>query len=117
MALNFADAHPVVLSWLAHVYGVMGERHKALMMVDRARALESSRYVPPFHLALAYVGLGRIDEAFAALDQAWLDRDPSFCWMDADPRFTPLKSDVATPSCWRGCEFRIRTFRPESRDA
>lgn len=94
MALNFADAHPVVLSWLAHVYGVMGERHKALMMVDRARALESSRYVPPFHLALAYVGLGRIDEAFAALDQAWLDRDPSFCWMDADPRFTPLKSDV-----------------------
>jgi hypothetical protein len=44
-------------------------------------------------MALAYVGLGQIDEAFAALDQAWLDRDPAFACIDADPRYQPLKSD------------------------
>jgi len=92
-ALNHADSHPVVLAWLAHLRAVMGNRDAALILLGRARALESSRYVPPFHLALVYTGLGEIDAAFAALDQAWLDRDPALAGLDADPRFRPLKSD------------------------
>ena len=91
--LNQADSHPVVLPWLIHVRAVIGERTTALLLLERARGLEASRYVPPFHMALAYVGLGQIDEAFAALDQAWLDRDPAFACIDADPRYQPLKSD------------------------
>ena len=93
-ALNHADSHPVVLAWLAHVRAVMGHRETALLLVARARALESSRYVPPFHLALAYTGLGDVEAAFAALDQAWIDRDPAMASLDADPRFRPLKSDT-----------------------
>jgi hypothetical protein len=49
--------------------------------------------VPSFHLALAYTGLGDLDDAFAALDQAWLDRDPALATLDAEPRFEPLRSD------------------------
>lgn len=92
-ALNHADSHPVVLAWMAHVKAVTGNREAAANYIARARALESSRYVPPFHLALAYTGLGEIDAAFAALDQAWLDRDPALASLDADPRFRPLKAD------------------------
>jgi TolB-like protein/Flp pilus assembly protein TadD len=92
-ALTYADSHPVVLTWLAHVKAVMGNREAAQIFIARARALESSVYVPPFHLALAYTGLGDIDAAFAALDQAWTDRDPALAGLDADPRFRPLKSD------------------------
>ena len=88
-----ADAHPVVLSWLAHARAVTGDRDEARSLIDRARALERSRYVPPFHLALAYTGLGQADDAFAALEQAWLDRDPALAGLDADPRFRPLKAD------------------------
>ena len=50
--------------------------------------------MPPFHLALAYTGLGALDEAFAALDQAWLDRDPALATLDAEPRFEPLRGDA-----------------------
>ena len=92
-ALTYADSHPVVLAWLAHVKAVMGNREAAQIFIARARALESSVYVPPFHLALAYTGLEEIDAAFAALDQAWTDRDPALASLDADPRFRPLKSD------------------------
>ena len=61
---------------------------------DRARPLvRALRYVPPFHLALAYTGLGDVDEAFEALDQAWLDRDPALATLDAEPRFEPLRND------------------------
>jgi tetratricopeptide (TPR) repeat protein len=93
-ALTYADSHPVVLAWMAHVKAVMGNREAAAIFIARARALASSVYVPPFHLALAYTGLGDIDAAFAALDQAWTDRDPALSSLDADPRFRPLKSDA-----------------------
>jgi hypothetical protein len=50
--------------------------------------------VPSFHLALAFTGLGDFDDAFAALDQAWLDRDPALSTLDAEPRFEPLRNDA-----------------------
>ena len=66
----------------------------AVALIARARSFERTRYVPPFHLALAYTGLGALDEAFAALDQAWLDRDPALATLDAEPRFEPLRGDA-----------------------
>jgi tetratricopeptide (TPR) repeat protein len=93
LGLNQADSHPVLLSWLIHIRGVMGDRPAALLLLERARGLEASRYVPPFHMALAHLGLGHIDDVFAALDQAWLDRDPAFACIHADPRYQPLRSD------------------------
>ena len=94
LALSFADSHPVLLAWLAHVKAVMGCRTQAVALIARARSLESTRYVPPFHLALAHTGLGALDEAFAALDQAWVDRDPALAMLDAEPCFEPLRGDA-----------------------
>jgi hypothetical protein len=38
--------------------------------------------------------LGELNEAFAALDQAWFDRDPALATLDAEPRFEPLRTDA-----------------------
>jgi TolB-like protein len=94
LALTFDPSHPVLLSWLAHVQAVLGCRSQAQALIARARSFERTRYVPPFHLALASTGLGDFDEAFAALDQAWLDRDPALATLDAEPRFEPLRHDA-----------------------
>ena len=93
LALTFDSTHPVLLSWLAHVKGVLGCRSQAEALIARARSFERTRYVPPFHLALAYTGLCEIDEAFDALEQAWVDRDPALATLDAEPRFEPLRRD------------------------
>jgi Flp pilus assembly protein TadD len=93
LALTFDPSHPVLLSWLAHVKAVLGCRSQAQALIARARSFERTRYVPPFHLALAFTGLGDFDDAFSALDQAWLDRDPALATLDAEPRFEPLRSD------------------------
>jgi TolB-like protein/Flp pilus assembly protein TadD len=93
LALTFDPSHPVLLAWLAHVKAVMGCRSQAQSLVARACALERTRYVPHFHLALAHTGLGDFDDAFAALDRAWLDRDPAIATLDAEPRFEPLRAD------------------------
>jgi len=107
LALTFDPSHPVLLSWLAHVKAVLGCRSQAQALIARARSFERTRYVPPFHLALAFTGLGDFDDAFSALDQAWLDRDPALATLDAEPRFEPLRSDPR----YRAIVDRIRTPR------
>jgi len=88
---------PLRLAWLAHVKAVSGAGDEALDLVERARALESVRYVAPYHLALAYVGLGDRDEAFACLDRAWLDRDPALAGVVIEPLFDPIRDDPRYP--------------------
>jgi hypothetical protein len=50
--------------------------------------------VPGYHLALALAGLDDRDAAMAALDEAWLDRDPSLGNLGVEPRFAPLRGDT-----------------------
>jgi TolB-like protein/Tfp pilus assembly protein PilF len=84
---------PISLAWLAHIQAVGGARTEARESVARALSLQSRRYVPPFHLAIAYVGLEDYDCAFASLEQAWLDRDPALATMTVEPRLDSLRND------------------------
>jgi TolB-like protein/Tfp pilus assembly protein PilF len=91
--LNADGADPIGLSWLAHLRAVDGARAEARQLTTRALSLRACRYVPPFHLALGYVGLEDFDHAFETLQQAWLDRDPALAAIVVEPRFAPLRSD------------------------
>jgi TolB-like protein/tetratricopeptide (TPR) repeat protein len=93
-ALAMHPDDPVLLAWLAHALATTGASGRAADLVARMRALAAHRYVPPYHLALAYVGLGDVDAAYAALDQAWLDRDPLIANVAVEPRFRPLHGDA-----------------------
>ena len=93
VSLSDGDSDPTLLASLAHAKAVTGNRREAVALIARARALERERYVPPYHLAMAYVGLDSIDAAFEMLDQAWLDRDPAVAGVRVEPRFGPLRGD------------------------
>jgi tetratricopeptide (TPR) repeat protein len=91
--LDADGTDPIGLAWLAHVRAIGGARAEARQLMARALALRNSRYVPPFHLALGYVGLEDPDRAFEALQQAWLDRDPALSAVVVEPRFDTLRTD------------------------
>jgi tetratricopeptide (TPR) repeat protein len=93
VSLADGDSDPMLLAWLAHAKAVTGNRRDAAALIRRARALERERYVPPYHLAMAYLALDDIDTVFELLDQAWLDRDPAFAGVNVEPRFEPLRAD------------------------
>jgi hypothetical protein len=82
----------VALAWLAHARAVVGDTDHALAVVRRVRSL--ARYVPSYHLAIAYCGLGDTNAAFLALDDACVDRDPMLANLAIEPRFEPLRSDA-----------------------
>ena len=93
-ALAATGADPLILSWFAHARAVTGAHAAGAELLAQARALTGRRHVSSYHLALAHTGLGDPDSAFAALDQAWLDRDPALPAVVLDPRFDPLRGDT-----------------------
>ena len=95
VSLAEGDSDPMLLAWLAHAKAVTGHRRDAAALITRARALERERYVPPYHLAMAYLAVKEIDTAFELLDQAWLDRDPAIAGVNVEPRFEPLRGGSA----------------------
>jgi TolB-like protein/Flp pilus assembly protein TadD len=87
--LAIEPENPVTLAWLAHARGIVGDLRGAAAALERLRT--SGRYVPPYHLALAHAGLGDVDSAFDALDNACAERDPMIGLIAIEPRFAPLR--------------------------
>jgi TolB-like protein/Tfp pilus assembly protein PilF len=88
-------ADSIGVAWLAHAKAIGGAHVEARELMARAVGFRTPRrYVPPFHLAIGYVGLEDHDRAFEALKQAWLDRDPALASIAVEPRFDPLRDDA-----------------------
>ena len=81
----------MLLAWLSHARAITGHTYEAEAIVDRM--LTQKGYRQHYALAIAYIGLGRIDDAFEALDVACLDRDPLLSHLAVEPRFEHLRGD------------------------
>jgi Flp pilus assembly protein TadD len=65
---------PAVLTTTASALARAGERVEARQLLHRAFALAKEWYVCRFNVAAAYVDLGDTEQAFASLEQAYLQR-------------------------------------------
>jgi hypothetical protein len=78
---------------LAYAYAVTGDRTQAEHIV--AALLDPVRHQdpPPFHVAMALVGLGDHDAAFQWLDRAYVERASFMDGVNVTPAFDPLRGD------------------------
>jgi tetratricopeptide (TPR) repeat protein len=94
-----------VLSPLALALGLAGRRPEALRIVSELDEASRAHYVSPADLAVAYSGVGRMDEAFRLLDRALQDRTPSLSVAPANYFvFTALRRDPR----WGSFSSRLR---------
>jgi TolB-like protein/Tfp pilus assembly protein PilF len=87
------DATPPTLAWLAHAMAAAGRHDEATALVAKLDELARNSYVPAYHLAIAYAGLGNRDRVFALLAKASADREPMLINVAVEPRFEPLRGD------------------------
>jgi len=78
---------------LAYAYAVAGHRVDAKRLIETLVASDGSRYLPPFHIALAFAGLGDKDAAFRWLDRAYSERASFMDGLKVTPAFDVLRSD------------------------
>lgn len=105
-AVSLSGGSPVYMASLAHAYGVAGRRGQAKKLFDELGNLSQQRYVSSYDLALALLGMGETNKAFALLTRAVDGRSPRAAFLGVDPRFDGLRSDA------RFKELMIRIGRP-----
>jgi tetratricopeptide (TPR) repeat protein len=78
---------------LAHVLAVSGQSAQAKQILSDLAEPSTRTYVSPFDIAVAYVGLGDAEAAFAWLDKAYQDRPRPMLSLRVNPRLDPLRRD------------------------
>ena len=76
---------------LAYGYARVGRHEDAKAIL--ANLVSPGNYPPPFHMALAYVGLADHNEAFRWLEQAREEHAPWLITVNVDRAFDPLRVD------------------------
>jgi TolB-like protein/DNA-binding winged helix-turn-helix (wHTH) protein/Flp pilus assembly protein TadD len=81
------------LAGLGYVYAVAGRRAEALTMLAELQRLADQQYVPPYHFAWIYTGLGDRDKAIALLQQVYAEHTQHVVDFKTVPMFDSLRSD------------------------
>lgn len=91
-ARSLADDFLDAVALQAFAYAKAGKRGEALNCLDELQAHKTT-YVPPFLLAVVYLGLDDKEKVFEYLEKAYEDRNWHLIMLKVDPNFDPLRSD------------------------
>ena len=70
-ALEITGDTPQIRAHIAHVMAVSGKKSEALAALAELQERAKRQYIPPYDIALIYVGLSENDKAFAWLEKAY----------------------------------------------
>ncbi len=87
------EAPPFATGFLGYAYGAAGDRPRALATIEALKRKAINGYVPPFNLALVYLGLGELDRAMDLLEQASAEDSQWMMYLKMDRVFDPLRSN------------------------
>ncbi len=81
-------------AFLAYGLALGGDTSGARAVLDDLHAESEMRYVPPTNLAMAAIGLGEFERAYAALEDAINVKDGTLLLLPLLPMFAPLHGDA-----------------------
>jgi len=81
------------LAGLGYLYAVAGRRAEALTTLAELQGLAKQQYVPPYHFAWIYAGLGDKDKAISLLQQVYAEHTQHVVDFKTVPMFDSLRSD------------------------
>jgi serine/threonine-protein kinase len=91
--LSQAPNMTYALADLGMTYGFSGRKEEARNILKQFDAIAEQAYLSMVLKAQVFIGLGMKDEAFAALDQAYEDRDSFVPYFKASPHYDRLRPD------------------------
>ncbi|MDP2957478.1 MAG: tetratricopeptide repeat protein [Longimicrobiales bacterium] len=92
-ALRLGGRTHLNLGMLGGFYGLQGNRAAANAILKEMEERQTAGYAPGFWMAVAYQGVGRVEEAFASLSRAVEERDSNLLYLFFAPRALGLHDD------------------------
>lgn len=71
----------------------LGKQTEAQSVLDEMLQMSTRRYVPPYHFALLYNGLGEPDQADVWLERGLEQRDPKMTFLKVEPKWINRRAD------------------------
>ena len=102
---NAMQAPPFVTAYLGYAYGAAGDKAKASAMIEEIKKKAVGDFVPPFNLALVYLGLGDHALALDYLEQASAADSQWMMYLKIDRVFDPLRADPRFIALMKKCHF------------
>ena len=89
-ALN--ESQSMSLAYESVALARLGRRNEAKKALQELLERSKNRYVPPYHLAIAYVGIGDHEHALEWLEKSFVGQDPKIVFLKVDKIWDPLRS-------------------------
>jgi serine/threonine-protein kinase len=90
-ALSEGSTHAT--AFMGYALAKAGKQAEARSVLETLLKLSTDRYVPPYHIALIYNGLGERDQTLAWLERGYLERDSKMVFLSVEPKWNNLHSD------------------------
>ena len=92
-AVQLSDGDAYYQASLGHAYAMSGMITEARKSLNHLEELSARRYVPPYAIALIYVGMGNKDHGLEWLERASADHSTSVAYLRVDPTLDSLRSE------------------------
>ena len=90
---SLSGGEPTTVGALGHAYAASRRKDEAQKVLVELKQLSRRRYVPPYDIAVIYIGLGDKDLTFEWLEKAYRDHSSWLPFLKVDPRFGSLQGD------------------------
>ena len=87
------ESPPWVAAWLGYAYAAAGQDDRALAMIEELHRRSIRGYVPPFNLAIVYLGMGDRERALDGLEKAHAASSQGMMGLKMDRIFDPLRKE------------------------
>jgi DNA-binding winged helix-turn-helix (wHTH) protein/TolB-like protein len=91
LATKLSPSQTASLAYEAYALAKSGKQGLARAKLNDLLELSHDRYVPPFHIALIYCGLGEQNEALDWLERAFDQRDPKITFLKVNRKLNSLR--------------------------
>jgi len=92
-AKDLSPGGTFALAILGCTYAQAGQKAEALKVLDQLKQLARQRYIPAYHFAIVFVGLGEKQQAFEWLAKAYDERSDNLTLLKVEPVYDRLRSD------------------------
>jgi len=93
-ARQFSAGNTEPIALTGYTYALMGKRAEAEKVLEQLQSLSAQKFVPPYHFATIYAGLGKMDAALDWLERAYDERDVHMVFLKVEPKWDVLRDSA-----------------------